>query len=68
MKLGITGNIIVHNITIRNITMDDVSELLKIRNDSFEDTWSRDEFRSILSNSSFFGFRSDHGFILYSKV
>ncbi len=53
---------------MRNLILEDARDLAELRKTSFEDFWSEEEFVSMLSDESFFGFREDHGFILCRNV
>ena len=51
-----------------NLILEDARDLAELRKTSFEDFWSEEEFVSLLSDESFFGFREDYGFILCRKA
>lgn len=53
---------------MRRLVFEDAWDLAEIRKTSFDDFWSEKEFKSMLSDESFFGFREDQGFILCRKV
>ena len=53
---------------MRSLILEDAQDLADIRKTSFEDVWSEEEFVSMLSDESFFGFREDHGFILCRRA
>lgn len=53
---------------MRSLVLEDAQDLAEIRKTSFEDFWSEEEFVSMLSDKSFFGFREDYGFILCRRA
>lgn len=53
---------------MRSLVLEDARDLAEIRKTSFEDFWSEEEFVSMLSDKSFFGFRECHGFILCRRA
>ncbi len=53
---------------MRSLILEDARDLYEIRKTSFEDSWSEEEFVSMLFDKSFFGFRENHGFILCRKA
>ncbi len=53
---------------LRPLTLEDAADLANIRKTSFEDFWSEDEFKQMLKDESYFGYREDNGFILCRKA
>lgn len=53
---------------MRKLVPEDAQDLYEIRKMSFEDLWSEEEFASMLSDESFFGFKEDRGFVLCRRV
>lgn len=53
---------------MRSLVLEDARDLAEIRKTSFEDFWSEEEFVSMLSDKSFFGFREYQGFILCRRA
>lgn len=53
---------------MRSLIIEDAHELTEIRKSCFKDFWQEEEFSSMLSEKSFFGFREDYGFILCRKA
>lgn len=53
---------------MRKLVPEDTKDLYEIRKTSFEDLWSEEEFVSMLSDESFFGFRENYGFILCRRA
>ena len=53
---------------MNKITLNDVPNLTRIRKNCFPDFWDENEFISMLSDETFFGFCENHGFILCRKA